>query len=341
VSPWRWRPAPSRAASSPSRRQAKPVTCGCSGIQSRTTGALGKSSVGRSATAGSPPWAATRSRKRSSAEPSSRRPVTRSTASAAATPVSSSAAAASCSDSSRRRPRRSPRSVSIATATSRALPIPSPSGCDMSVTRAPVRRPRASPISTHSSARPRASSGFSMNAPSPVLTSSSTCDAPPASFLLITLEAIRAGLATVAVTSRRAYSRLSAGTRSWVAAATARPIRSTWSRSSSGDRSTRKPGIDSSLSRVPPVWPSPRPDSFATWQPAAASSGATTRVVVSPTPPVECLSIVGPRRSDRSTVSPEATSTSVSATASSCVKPRRTPAMSKAAIWASSTSPAR
>jgi hypothetical protein len=85
-------------------------------------------------------------------------------------------------------------------------------------------------------------------------------------------------------------------------------------------RSVRSPGMASSLSIVPPVCPRPRPESFATWQPAAASSGATTNVVVSPTPPVECLSTVGPRSPERSTVSPEATNASVSATASASVK---------------------
>ncbi len=99
--------------------------------------------------------------------------------------------------------------------------------------------------------------------------------------------------------------------------------------------------MDSSLSRVPPVCPSPRPDSLATWAPHAASSGATTSVVVSPTPPVECLSTVGPARSDRSTVSPESTSTSVIATASAVEKPRSTPAMRKADICSSATVPAR
>ena len=56
---------------------------------------------------------------------------------------------------------------------------------------------------------------------------------------------------------------------------------------------TLQPGIDSSLSRVPPVWPSPRPDSCGTGTPQAATRGASGRVILSPTPPVECLSAVG------------------------------------------------
>ena len=39
-------------------------------------------------------------------------------------------------------------------------------------------------------------------------------------------------------------------------------------------RSVRKPGMDSSLSSVPPVWPSARPEIMGTITPAAAASGA-------------------------------------------------------------------
>ena len=55
----------------------------------------------------------------------------------------------------------------------------------------------------------------------------------------------------------------------------ARPSRST-RRNSSRDRSVRKPGMDSSLSSVPPVWPRPRPDIIGTGTPHAATSGAST-----------------------------------------------------------------
>ena len=57
-------------------------------------------------------------------------------------------------------------------------------------------------------------------------------------------------------------------------------------------RSTRNPGIDSSLSSVPPVWPSPRPDTIGTATPHAATAGASGIEILSPTPPVECLSIL-------------------------------------------------
>ena len=56
----------------------------------------------------------------------------------------------------------------------------------------------------------------------------------------------------------------------------------------------RNPGIDSSLSSVPPVWPSARPEIIGTTTPAAAASGAAIRLVLSPTPPVECLSTFRP-----------------------------------------------
>ena len=59
------------------------------------------------------------------------------------------------------------------------------------------------------------------------------------------------------------------------------------------DSAARQPGIDSSLSSVPPVWPRPRPVSCGTATPQAATSGASGRVILSPTPPVECLSAVG------------------------------------------------
>ena len=74
----------------------------------------------------------------------------------------------------------------------------------MSLTTAAVRRPAAVPRSTQSRARSTAAIASFMKAPEPVLTSSRMLLAPPASFLLITLEAIRAVLATVPVTSRSA-----------------------------------------------------------------------------------------------------------------------------------------
>ena len=59
-------------------------------------------------------------------------------------------------------------------------------------------------------------------------------------------------------------------------------------------RKTLKPFIDSTLSSVPPVWPKPRPDILATLAPQAATIGVKERLVLSPTPPVECLSTLIP-----------------------------------------------
>ena len=66
--------------------------------------------------------------------------------------------------------------------------------------------------------------------------------APEATFFDMMLVAIRGMLCTVAVTSRRAYMRRSAGTRSAVCPATAIPTRRTWSIRRCGSRSTSKPG---------------------------------------------------------------------------------------------------
>ena len=78
-------------------------------------------------------------------------------------------------------------------------------------------------------------------------------------------------------------------------------------------RFTRKPGIDSILSSVPPENPSPRPDILPTGTPQAATIGSTTSVVLSPTPPVECLSTAIGTTPVRSIRSPESAMASVSA----------------------------
>ena len=62
--------------------------------------------------------------------------------------------------------------------------------------------------------------------------------------------------------------------------------------------------MDSSLSKVPPVWPSPLPDIFATFRPHAATIAPRAMEVLSPTPPVECLSAFIPSIDDRSKTCP-------------------------------------
>ena len=146
-----------------------------------------------------------------------------------------------------------------------------------------------------------------MNAPRPNLTSSTIASAPAAIFLDITLDAINGTDGTVAVTSRSAYSSLSAGTMCGDCAATAIPTSRTCLMKRSGSRSTVSPGTDSSLSRVPPVWASARPLSFGTLTPHAAARGAATSVTLSPTPPVECLSTLISGIARRSSTSPLAT----------------------------------
>ena len=56
---------------------------------------------------------------------------------------------------------------------------------------------------------------------------------------------------------------------------------------------TFTPGIDSSLSKVPPVCPNPLPEIIGTQTPIDARSGAKIRDTQSPIPPVECLSKTG------------------------------------------------
>ena len=63
---------------------------------------------------------------------------------------------------------------------------------------------------------------------------------------------------------------------------------------------TFTPGIDSSLSKVPPVWPKPLPEIIGTHTPKDARSGARIIDTQSPIPPVECLSKTGkPTSHDR------------------------------------------
>ena len=189
------------------------------------------------------------------------------------------------------------------------------------------------PTRTIASASARLSSSVFIRAPLPVFTSSTIASAPDASFLLMMEDTISGSESTVDVTSRRAYSVLSAGARCPVCAATTRPISFTWRMKSSTLIATDRPGMDSSLSSVPPVCPSPLPLIFATGAPQAAVSGASTSVVVSPTPPVECLSTLIPGMADRSATSPESRMARVSSVVSRSVIPFRRIAISSAASW--------
>ena len=55
-----------------------------------------------------------------------------------------------------------------------------------------------------------------------------------------------------------------------------------------------KPGMASSLSSVPPVWPRPRPATIGTGHAARGDERREAMETLSPTPPVECLSTLTP-----------------------------------------------
>ena len=75
------------------------------------------------------------------------------------------------------------------------------------------------------------------------------------------------------------------------------------------------------MSAVPPVKPSPLPDIFATGIPSDAIIGIRIIVILSPTPPLECLSTMQSDISLKSNVSPELAIASVRFLVSSSVIP--------------------
>ncbi len=177
------------------------------------------------------------------------------------------------------------------------------------------------------SASSRAGAWAVMKAPEPTLTSSTSADVPSAIFLLMIDEAISGIDSTVPVTSRSAYSFRSAGARPAPAAAMTPPTSVSTDRIRSGASEARQPGMAAILSRVPPVWPSPRPASCGTAAPQATTSGTRTSETLSPTPPVECLSTVGRPSPDRSSRSPLATIAAVHRDSSAGRMPRHTTAI--------------
>ena len=231
-----------------------------------------------------------------------------------------------------------PASTSTDSRTSSALPTVSPSGVDMSVSNAMVVSPASVPRSTMVRASSRARDSSLMKAPAPVLTSSTNAPVPSAIFLLMMEEAIRGMQSTVAVVSRRAYSFLSAGARPEPAAQMTPPTSRRIVNISSLERLARQPGMDSILSSVPPVCPRPRPESCGTRTPKAATSGTRGSVILSPTPPVECLSAVAP--SDvKSSRSPDSIMARVQRSISGRPIPLRKIAIARADICSSATTP--
>ena len=151
-----------------------------------------------------------------------------------------------------------------------------------------------------------------MKAPFPIFTSRTSPCIPSAIFLLI-MELQMSGIdSIVPVTSRREYILRSAGQISFVCPIIAIPVCSTAFRNSVKERSTRKPGIVSNLSRVPPVWPNPLPLIIGIANPASAKRGARMMDTLSPTPPVLCLSATKHSRLEKSIFSPELTIISTS-----------------------------
>ena len=71
------------------------------------------------------------------------------------------------------------------------------------------------------------------------------------------------------------------------------------------------------------MWPSPRPETIGTGTPAAAAIGARIKEVLSPTPPVLCLSTFKPGVLERSTTEPDRIMASVRAAVSWSVIPAR------------------
>ena len=99
--------------------------------------------------------------------------------------------------------------------------------------------------------------------------------------------------------------------------------------------------MESNLSSVPPVCPRPLPEIIGTYSPHAARIGASTILVLSPTPPVECLSQTKSlsTMSDQLIVSPEFVIASVKFTVSSAIIPLENIAILMAAICASEKDP--
>ena len=87
------------------------------------------------------------------------------------------------------------------------------------------------------------------------------------------------------------------------------------------------------------MWPRPRPDSWGTATPQAATSGASGSVILSPTPPVECLSAVGRDSDEKSIRSPDSIMAPVQRAISRRFIPLSRIAIASDAICSSATSP--
>jgi len=180
-------------------------------------------------------------------------------------------------------------------------------GWSMSVMSALVARPADVPSATQILASSRALSAVFINAPEPTLTSRSMACAPPAIFLLMMLEAMSAVLPNGGGDVAQGIDGLVGGDEVGGLGAHHQADALNLSQQLFLCELGAHAGDGLELVEGPPVKPSPRPDSLTVCMPRAAAKGATTRVVLSPTPPVECLSTVGPLSPERSSRSPETT----------------------------------
>ena len=234
---------------------------------SRITVAAGRRSGQRSTKSAGPPWAAIIWPNFSAAAPDSSAWAMRLAPSAAswAKPPKASASPPKATVISHRAVLTDvPVRVSITSVTSSALPAAVAKGCDISVISAVVMQPAPWAVVTRARAKASACSSVFIKAPEPHFTSKTSASNPAASFLDRIEAVIRSMLSTVPVTSRMAYSLRSAGAISALAETMAQPICAICRCNCASDRPVRKPGMASSLSSVPPVWPKPRPEIIGT-----------------------------------------------------------------------------
>ena len=160
----------------------------------------------------------------------------------------------------------------------------------MSVNIASLCNPAPLATLTKDKARFRATSKVALNEPLPTFTSKTKLLNPEAIFFERIEDVIKGSDSTVPTISRMEYNFLSAGAKLDVCPIMAQPTFLTTPRNVSMLGWVLYPGIESNLSNVPPVCPSPRPEIIGTNNPHAARMGANARLTLSPTPPVECLS---------------------------------------------------
>ncbi len=148
-----------------------------------------------------------------------------------------------------------PCKLSITSIASRVFPTLLPKGSSILVRTQIVSFPAKAPIVFICFESSIASSFDFIKAPLPTITSNTILLAPLAIFLLIILDAIKGILSTQEIASLSAYIFLSAGAKFNVCPIKLIPISFTFCLNSSMPIPILYPGIDSSLSAVPPLNP--------------------------------------------------------------------------------------